>query len=83
MWLPRVALAAGAVLALAPSAHADTITGRVVEWNPGFRVLVLSDKSRIEVDPKLITEDPTDKRVVITYSGAEGIDKVTSVKIVE
>ena len=83
MWLARVAFAAGAVVALAPVAHADTITGRVVEWNPGFKVLVLSDKSRIFVDPSLVTADPTNKRVVITYSGAEGIDKVTEVKIVE
>lgn len=83
MWLRRVALAAGAVTVLASSAYADTLTGRVVEWNPGAKVLVLSDKSRIFVDPALVTEDPTDKRVVITYSGAEGIDKVTEVKVVE
>lgn len=83
MWLTRVALAAGAVVALAPSAYADTITGRVVEWNPGYKVLVMSDRTRITVDPALITTDPTDKRVVITYSGAEGIDKVTAVKVID
>lgn len=83
MWLPRVALAAGAVVALAPLAHADTITGRVVEWKPAAKVLVLSDRSRITVDPKLVTADPTGKRVVITYRGAEGIDAVTAVKVID
>ena len=42
----------------------------------------MADKTRIQVDPALITQDPTDKRVVITYSGGEGIDKVTAVKVV-
>ncbi|ESR25907.1 hypothetical protein [Lutibaculum baratangense] len=68
MWLTRVALVAGAVVALASAAHADTITGRVVEWRPAAKMLVMEDRTRIYVDPKLIPSDPTNKRVVITYA---------------
>jgi hypothetical protein len=78
-----VALAAAGLAVLCGTAFADSITSRVVQWDPVKKALLLSDKEVIYVDPALITADPTGQKVEITYRGAEGIDKVTAVKIVE
>jgi len=78
-----VAFAAAGLAVLCGTAAADTITSRVVHWDPVKKALTLADKSVIYVDPKLIVEDLKDHKVQITFEGAEGMDKITEVKIVE
>jgi hypothetical protein len=78
-----VALAAAGLAVLCGAANAETITSRVVQWDAVKNALVLADKSVIYVDPKLVPADAQGQRVQITFEGAEGIDKITEVKIVE
>lgn len=74
----------GACVFAAP-AFADSITSRIVSWNPHTHQLTLSDRSQFNLDPKQVTLPETftpGDTVEISYAGGEdGVSAIHSVTV--
>jgi len=76
-------VAAGTLAAAATAAYADSLTSRVLEWNPAQSTITFADQTQMQVSPDLVPADlqPGDEVTVLFNSDEDGVNAVYEVVI--
>lgn len=76
-------LVAAGTLAAATTAYADTLTSRVLGWNPAKSTITFADRSQMQVSPDLVPGDlqPGDEVTVLFNSDEDGVNAIYKITI--
>lgn len=74
-------LSAGILAALTTTAAAETITSRILDWNPDAGVLTLEGDREMSLDPSISMEgfEPGEEVTVLFEIDEDGYERVTRI----
>lgn len=83
MRLVSMIVGAGIIAAAATAAYADSLTSRVLEWNPAKSTITFADRTQMQVSSDLVPADlqPGDEVTVLFNSDEDGVSAVYGIVI--
>jgi len=83
MRLVSMIVGAGMIAAAATAAYADSLTSRVLVWNPAKNTITFADRTQMEVSSNLVPEDlqPGDEVTVLFNSDENGVNAIYQIVI--